>query len=248
MKKVIMFLSVLGLSFLLVACGNSDDNSKDSKGKDSNSNNNQEENAVKNEDNAPKEIVVSDEEKVEDEKVVIKVNDSEITGDEYNFLYLQAKTDLSQNGQDTEDLEVVKEYAIDSLVEQELIRQSGESAGIEVSSEDVEKVLEQSKEEDEAGLDAFLKQYNLTEATYKKRLLTSMVVQEYLETKIEVAAVTDEEIEEAYEKFKEDDSDIPELDQVRDQIEQILMNQHQAEQIQIKVKELKDTAKIEELI
>lgn len=245
MKKISAFLLVLSCAFLLVACGNGDEGSK---GKNNNNNNNAEENAPESENNAPNEIVVNDDEKVEDEKVVVKVNDKEVTGVDYNLVYLQAKMHLMQSGQDPEDQELAQELTMGSLIEQELIKWDAEKEGIEISSEDVQSEYDKAKKENEEELNAYLKQFNLTEDTYKDRLYFAMIHEEYLASVITIPEVTDEEIAEVYEMLKEDDSEIPELEAVKDQLKMELSYQKETEQLQAKIQELEAAADIEKMI
>lgn len=246
MKKRIVFLLTVSLAFFLVACGDKDNNGN---AKDNNNDGNKSEGIVSEEDaTAPEEITLKDDEKVGEEDVVVKINDAEITGDEYNYTYLQAKFFLSQNGYDPEDAEQAKEITLDSIIEQELMRQEGEKEGFDVTEEEVEAEFNLAQEESEDQLLPFLEKHGISEATYKKILSTSMVREQYLDSIITEEDITDEEIEEAYEMLKENDSEIPELNDIKDQLKEMLASQNQQEQIKSKIEELVEAAEIEELI
>lgn len=254
MRKISVLLLTISLAFVLMACGNNNDKNNEA----ANNNKNNENEEVNNdgsdglvpedEVDAPKEVVLNDDEKVAEDEVVLKINDSEITGDEYNFTYLNAKTHLSQIGLDPENAEEAKELTIGSIVEQQVLKQEGEKEGIEISEEDVDKEFEAANEQSEEQLLAFLEEHDISEATYKKVLLASMIREQYLESVITTEELTDEEVEEAYEKLKESDPEIPDLDEVRGELEEILMSQNEQEQAQEKIKELVDAADVEELI
>lgn len=264
MRKITMFLLTISLAFVLAACGNNNNDNNTNEATNNNNNNNENEVVNNNGENngndeseglvseedaeEAEDIVLNDDEKADEDEVVLKVNDSEITGDEYNFTYLNAKVHMAQNGLDPEDAEQAKELTMGSIVEQEVMKQEGEKEGIKVSEEEVNEEFEAAKEESGDDLLSFLDERGISEETYKKVLTSSMIRQQYLDTIVTPGEVTDEEIEEAYEMLKESDPEMPELEEVRDQLEEILIGQNEQEQVQVKVKELIDAAEVEELI
>ena len=122
MKRLMMLLAVISLVIVLAACGNKDSN--------------EDEDSQPTEAATHQEIEFNDDEKVSDDVIVANINDVEITGKVYNSIYLQTKIQLGESGQDVSDLEKVKELVIDSLINQELIKQDAERAGIVVSEDE----------------------------------------------------------------------------------------------------------------
>src|SRR5690625_2358836 len=139
MKKFLQMLAVLiTLSIVLSACGGKDNNENDD------------------------EITFSDHEFVDDEQVVVTVNDIEIFGLEYNYNYMFNKVQMHQFRQDTSDLDTIKTQTLDGMIDQEILTQEAEKAGIEVSDEVVDEQIDLIKEEagDET-FHAYLDQYGL---------------------------------------------------------------------------------------
>src|SRR5699024_1809767 len=111
MKRIVMLALALTLAVILAACGN-DDASED-KDKD-----NKEEAGQ-----APMEdMEMNDEEKMKDDEVVVKINGQDVTGEQYNEIYPQFKMQASAGGQEVEQ-EQLKDQTIESLINQELLKQ-----------------------------------------------------------------------------------------------------------------------------
>src|SRR5699024_5800277 len=120
MKKILMLLMALSLAAVLAACNN--DDAADKKGNSD----------KQTEQEAPKEVKISDDEKVKDDKVVAKINDTDIKGEQYNESYAQTKAMLSlQFGQDVSDKKKVKDQTMSILIQQELLKQDAKKQGIE---------------------------------------------------------------------------------------------------------------------
>lgn len=191
------------------------------------------------------EVEVSKEEKVDDDQVVLLINDKEITGETYNLIYAQRKTQLHRFGQDVTDTALLKKETIDSIIDQELLKQDAKSKGIKVSEEEVNKEYESIKEENKDQFDSFLKQYYLTEETFKEQLLYALIHNKYVKQEIPDVHITDDEIEEAYNELKEQNEKIPELNEVKEQLQSELKARKEQELLQEKVAKLREKAEIE---
>ncbi|MFD1850823.1 SurA N-terminal domain-containing protein [Oceanobacillus bengalensis] len=228
MKKILTFLMILTLALFLVAC-NDDENGTDDTGQ----------------------VEITNDERLDEDESVVRVNDTEIKGDKYNQIYTQVKLMMDQYGQDVSDLDLVKEQSVSILVEQELINQDAKNLGIEVTDEEAQIEIDTMKEEtDEEQFSQVLKTYQITEDEFKNQLVDDLVTVKYMDHEFDVE-VTDEEIEEYYNQLKEQNPErIAELDteEVEEEIKSILSRQEQSEQLAERVAELRESAEIEILI
>ncbi|MFC2947872.1 SurA N-terminal domain-containing protein [Virgibacillus sediminis] len=236
MKKLLMFTLALLTTAVLAACGG-DDSAKEGN----------QETPDNPSEQAQESVEVTEEEKVGEDESVVKVNDSEVTGEKYNPIYLQVKTTMQQSGEDISDKEKIKDLTLDLLVEQELILQDAERAGIEVTEEEVEQEYANIKEQSGDQLPAMLEQFQLTEEQFKSQLSDDLVTTKYMESELDVE-VTDEEVEEMYNQLKGQNEDVGELKELEEPIRQQLRSQKEQEQLMTKVEELKKEADVETLI
>ncbi|WP_176481916.1 SurA N-terminal domain-containing protein [Paucisalibacillus globulus] len=231
MKKILSIL-VIGLIFLLAACG--DDEKEDNASKEANTN--------------PQEVKMEKDEIVADDKVVIEINDTEVKGDRYNAVYLQTKMRVAQFGQDTGDKENIKEVTMNELIAQELIKQEATKSGIEVSDEDVQKEFEELKSQNEDNFNEYLEKFKLTEESLKDQIRFSQTLSNYMDQEIKVEEVTDEDIKETYEQLKKDMDDIMTFEEAEPIIKNQLTSQRKADALQQKVEDLMKQSEIEKHI
>jgi SurA N-terminal domain len=231
MKKILSIL-VIGLIFLLAACG--DDEKEDNASKEANTN--------------PQEVKMEKDEIVADDKVVIEINDTEVKGDRYNAVYLQTKMRVAQFGQDTGDKENIKEVTMNELIAQELIKQEATKSGIEVSDEDVQKEFEELKSQNEDNFNEYLERFKLTEESLKDQIRFSQTLSNYMKQEIKVDEVTDEDIKETYEQLKKDMDDIMTFEEAEPIIKNQLTSQRKADALQQKVEDLMKQSEIEKHI
>lgn len=232
MRKFLMLIVAISLLIGLVACG----------GKSDETTNNDEE--LENET-----VEFTDDEKVNDDQVVVTINGTDIMGTEYNSIYMQTKVRMHRFRQDVSDLDLLKEQTLNILIDQELLSQDAERIGIEVSDEEVDKQFTDAKEE--AGDDqftTFLEQYQLTEEDFKDQVYFSILHDKYLESEIPKVEVTDEEVEKIYEELKKQNEEFPDFDEIADRLKLELTMQKEQEKLQEKINELRDEAEIEKMI
>lgn len=239
MKKFILVAFLIIFSVLIVACNDEEKESETEKAEN--------ETQTEAEEEAPQ-VEFSDEERVDADEPVLKVNGKEVKGDQYNRIYTQTKTLMFQYGQDVSDLDVVKDQVVSILTEQELINQDAEERGIEVTEEEAQEELGKLKEASKEQFNQMLETYQITEDELKEQLVDDLVINEYIEKEFE-AKVSDEEIEDYYNQLKEQSEDLPELDEaMKGEIEGLLKTQKQSEQLAERVAELREDAEIEQLI
>lgn len=227
MKKYIVGLLVVLLAGVLVACG--DDKKEEGEGKST-------EQAVE----------ITEDEKVDNEKVVATVNGEDIVGKTYNLVYSQLKLHAGAFDQDM-DIDEIKKATMESLIDRQLLFQQAKEEGIEITDEVVNSEFETIKTESSEALDTLLEQYQITEDGFKDQLKFELTLNEYLAKTIEVS-VTDEELEERYEKAKEGNDSIPEFDEIKDQLKKQLLQQKTDEELQAKIDKAKEKSEIEEKI
>src|SRR5699024_4660292 len=231
MKRLFFLACTLSLAMMLAACGGNDESEESPEG-------------IEQEQT----FELSEDEKVNDEEIVVNVNGSDVTGDRYNLAYLQTKAQLFQYGQDTSDKDSVKDLALDALVEQELLEQDAQEKGVEVSEEEIESEFETIKSEDEDRFKDFLDEYHFTEESVKLQLSFAMLYDKYIETEFPDIEVTEEELEETYNELKEQNEELADLEEIEDLLRTELTQQKEAEKMQERIEDLKGKADIEKKI
>ncbi|MYL58880.1 SurA N-terminal domain-containing protein [Virgibacillus halodenitrificans] len=241
MKKIIMVLVALTFTIVLAACG--DNEEENAKKDEQQSANKTEEQAQPQEQN----VEVTEKEKVDEKTPVVSINGEEIKGETYNPLYMQIKMQMAQFGQDVSDVTAVKDQTLNMIVEQKLIRNDAKDKGLEVTDKEVQKEFDTIKEQNGDQLKKVLKQFKMSEEDFKNQLANDLVTQKYIDSEIDVK-VTDKEIEEYYNKIKEQNKEIGKLKEVKEPIKSQLKKDKTSKKLQEKVKKLKEDAEVEKMI
>ncbi|MCT2537225.1 SurA N-terminal domain-containing protein [Aquibacillus koreensis] len=246
MKKLLQ-ISLMSLVFvlLLVACN---DDQETEPAEDTQTGDEQAQDQTEN----PNSIDISDEELVDEEQVVVTVNGEEVLGSYYNMMYSQTKTILTQYGQDTTDLDMLKERTLDAIVQQELIAQEADEIGVEVSDEEVQNQLEQTKsnfETDEEYQNA-LEELDMTEEGLKQQIVYEIKREQFIEQEIPEAEISDEEIQAYYDEVasQNENEEFPALEDVEAQIREQLAMEEQQSQLNEIVQQLEEESEIEKTI
>ncbi|MBM7570277.1 SurA N-terminal domain-containing protein [Aquibacillus albus] len=246
MKKLTILFIAITLSLLLTACGGEEEQEQTTDpGTEESPEQGTDEGA---EEPAP---AVDDSETVDENEVVATVNGEEISGQEYNMMYAQTKMMLQQYGQTESDSEQLKEQTLNELINQKLIQQDAKEKGIEVPTEEVDSNIEQIKSQYETDeqFEETLASLQLTEDSLRAQISFEVLLQEYLEQTVTDVEVTDQEVEEYYEQIaSQGGEDVPELDEVRDQIEEELLNQQKQSKIGEIAEQLREEGSVETLI
>ena len=236
MKKYIVGSLLLILAMVLVACGDKDE----------------EDEATGEENPLAPSVDISDEEKVDDDKVVAVVNGNEVKGGVYNLVYAQLKLQSAQLGDET-DNEEMKDLTMESVIDREIVIQEAKEEGIEITEEEADKEFKTLKEENSEALDTLLEQYQITEDGFKEQLRFELIMDEFLSETIDVD-ISDDDVKEFYDEAKEEaeegdsEGEIPEFDEVKDQIKESMEQEEMTLALQDKVDEVKETAEIERKI
>ena len=234
MKKNIVSLLIVGLAFLMVACSGDNEESEE-----------QIETEVTPETT---QIEMTEDEQVDVETVVAKVNGKEIKGDMFNFVYAQIKVGVHQLGYDAGDQNSLKEMAVSILINQELLKQDAEKRNITVSDSEIDSEYETFKSNVDNQLAALVNQPELPEESYKDQLHFELIHEKYLDSEIEDVDVADKEVEETYDSLKEQNENMPALEDIKEQLKNELVMQKEQELVQSKVEQLEAEADIETLI
>ncbi|HLS36474.1 MAG TPA: SurA N-terminal domain-containing protein [Bacillota bacterium] len=219
MKRLL--LTILALILLLGACGKKEDDPEES--------------GI---------LPIDNEEFVSDDEVVVTVNDEEVLGNTFNLVYVQTKIQLYNFGEDVEDVDEVKELSLETVVEQELLRQNAQDKGITFSEEDVSNKFEELMDDGDGQVKQFLADYHLDEEAFKEQVSYSLYLDEYLQQEISVN-VSEDDITEMYAQIKEQSEDAPDLDEIKGDIEEQIKNQKQQQQMLDILDTLKEDATIE---
>lgn len=230
-RKVIQSIVIIGFSLFLVACG---------------SNENEEKKPV--EQPVDQEVLIDKEEQIDNDEVVLSVDGSDITGDMYNIIYAQTKIEMKRYEQDISDLDELKEFTIEALINQELLRQVATEAGINVSDEELDAEFEAIKSENESQFISFLEMYNLTEDIFKDQLQLAIFHDKYVDSEMVIEEATNEEITKAYEELQANNTDVPQLADIEEQLKQQLQAQKQQEALQNKLTKLREEVTIEKYL
>ena len=239
------------ISIGLAACGDNGENSKEAETE--NTNQEQTEQTAELEEMQKK----LEKQHVEAEKTVAVVNDEDIKGEAYNTLLTQTQLQYQQMGQDPTSEELasqLKESTIDSLIGQTLLLQEADKKGYEATDEEIQKEIDTLKAnyEDEAQFEEILKTNGLTMDQLKTEVANNIKYTAFVEKELTIEEVKDEDVKAYYDQYaeqssgsEEPESQVPEYEEVKDQIKQELERQKTQEVLAAKVQELKENASIE---
>lgn len=220
MKKLYVLGLSLVLALLLAACGDKEETQS-------------EEPAVE----------ISASERVDEDSVVAVVNGEEVKGDVYNLIYTQLKLYATQIGDDIE-LDEIKEAAVTSVIDRQIVLQEAEKINMSVSDEEAEEYIQKLRDESEAELETLLEQYQITENEFKEQIKFEITMNDYMNETVEVE-VTDEELEEYYEKAKEGNDSIPSFDEAKKQLKKQLLAEKTQETFQNNIDKVKEKSEID---
>ncbi|MDQ0256944.1 peptidyl-prolyl cis-trans isomerase SurA [Evansella vedderi] len=143
-----------------------------------------------------------------------------------------------QDEEGAEFLEMLEMQLVEQLVNEQILVQSATDAGIEATMEEVDAEIEQLMAEagiaTEEELEEILAMQNNTTDDLREELMPLVQRNKFLDSQIELPTISEEEIQEVYDAYvasmEGEDVDIPSYEEVRDDIERDLQNQHRQEQ------------------
>ena len=177
--------------------------------------------------------------------------------------YAQFGMDLDMESEEGQMMLVqIKTQALENLIQQEVLMQAAEEAGYTVSDEELDteiggiKAQFTTEEEFEEALEA----NGFTPESYRKRLKAELMISEFFQAQIETKEVSEEEIEAYYNDYveqleehnedaeEEEIREIREFDDIKDDIEEQLIQEDRQAQIGELIETLMAKADIEHLI
>lgn len=223
-KKAGVFISGLALLTTLVACGNDENASKGNENKNS--------------------------------EIVAKVNGTEITRNQFDetLEQLYNSQGIDVGSLDESQQQQLQASVVDQLVNNELLLQSAENENITATDEEINTQIQSIKEQlgsDEEYQNALLAN-NLTEEKLKEDLSKEVAIQKYIKTNIGEVTVSEDEIQDFYDQYSEqhsaDEEEVPELEQIKPQIEQTLIQDKQNQEVEKLLEKLRAENEIEVFI
>jgi len=171
--------------------------------------------------------------------VVATVNDTDISRDDFIPDFegqLQQMMMTGQGGEDLDQDEVKKDVA-DMVVDRELLVQAADEDNITASDDEVEEVLSQAATQSGAeSVDAFLEMAEaegISADKMRSDAAKQFQIDAYLEKHADIDEPSDEELQEQYDDMLEQiggeedvaDSDLPEFEDMRDQLAEQAKNE-----------------------
>ncbi|MCD2138843.1 SurA N-terminal domain-containing protein [Salinicoccus halitifaciens] len=244
MKKWLMMITAAATMSLVAACG--DDNAEEA----------QEETAQ--EGHAGGEAEEMPEPDLEDvPDVVAEVEGEEITKDEFEQVYtqeFQQRVMMQQMTGEEIDEGALKEQVVERLVSNELLLQEAESRDMEASEEEIDEIIDQLIEingmESEDEYISAVEESGMSEEELRAQIADQVKMQQLISEESGDTEPTEEEMQEVYDEqiaAREDageDSEAPEFEEVKPQIEEQLTMEKEAEAAQNLSDELREEADV----
>lgn len=142
-----------------------------------------------------------------------------------------------------------KKQILQEMVDEELLYQEAKKEGVSADNQTIESEYQNTIEqfESEEQFQEALQENDLTEESLKKNIERGIVLNEYIKQIQEDSdvEVTEEEIQNFYDENIAGEEEAPELEEVKDQIEQQLLQEQTGQITNQKLEELKETADIQ---
>ena len=178
-------------------------------------------------------------------EVVAEVNGEDITKEEFAEVYepqFQQAVMGQQGGGEELDEADLRTRVADQLVDNRLLTQAAEEAGITASPEEVDDVLEEIAQRNGLGsaeeVIAALEEQGLSEEEIREDASTQVTLDTYIEQEADVREPSEEELREQYDQLVEqasgedaggEETQIPDFEDVRDELAQQAVSQQEAE-------------------
>jgi hypothetical protein len=190
-----------------------------------------------------------------EEKAVAVVNGVDIKTADYERTLDMLKAELEQQDVDLNSEEGkaqakgLEEQAIDQLVTTEVLLQQANKKGYTVSEEDVDEEIGKMREQYGEQFKEMLEMNQMTEESLEKLIRENKLIMAYMDGALGEITVTDEEMKKYYDDYsQQSEEEIPEYDEVEDQIEKFVKSEKEYEKTTALINELKDNSEITILI
>jgi|GEM_PF-3520018 len=189
-------------------------------------------------------------------EVVATVNGQEVLREDYVAAYTQAFQVSTQQGVATGDPSVqaeIEAQALDILVNTELLAQAAASAEVTVDETQVAAEIESylSQLGGEEGLEQALSQAGVTREDFEQSIREQFLVEAYLANTPELGPdyiVSNEEIQARYDEVASQGVDLPQLEDVREDIVAQLESEYEQLQTQAVLDRLRSAAEVETFV
>ncbi|PIP87242.1 hypothetical protein COW81_01300 [Candidatus Campbellbacteria bacterium CG22_combo_CG10-13_8_21_14_all_36_13] len=192
---------------------------------------------------------------MEESNVAAVVNGVDILKSTYEAQLATSITNFKGQGVDVENPEIKKQIetqVLNDLINNEIVNQEIAKAGIKPTAEEIEAQYQALVTQ--AGTpEAFQEQLtsaNLTEAQLRENITNQLTIQAYLKSNVDVTGITatDEEIQALYDQAKATQTDLPPLEEVKDQVSAQVIATKQQTAVNAFVQSLRDKATVEILL
>jgi parvulin-like peptidyl-prolyl isomerase len=186
-------------------------------------------------------------------EAVARVNGEEITRKDFENLKSQvvAQQQINVASLDAATRAELDNQVVETLISQALLRQAVANSGVTVTSEDRDREIANIRGQfaDDAAFQQALAAQGLTEAVLMTEVTNELVTRAYLNQKLNLSSVTatDAEVNTAYEQIASG-QEVPPLEEVRDDVRALVVQQKQQQLILAYVEELRAGAEVEILI
>ncbi|WME21866.1 rod-determining factor RdfA [Brachybacterium sp. GU-2] len=176
-------------------------------------------------------------------EVVATVNGTEITKDDFVQTYQSQYQQMAmqqQAGGQAPDEEQLKTQVAEQLVNNELLRQGAEDAGIEATDKDIDTTLDEIAEQNGLGsgdeVVSALEQQGISAEQVRQDAASQFAITTYIEQEADIAEPSDEELKAQYDALVEQQSaaggsaeEVPSFEEMKDQLAQQATMQQQNE-------------------
>lgn len=176
-------------------------------------------------------------------EVVATVNGTEITKDDFVQTYQSQYQQMAmqqQAGGQAPDEEQLKTQVAEQLVDNELLRQGAEDAGIKATDKDIDTTLDEIAKQSGLGsgdeVVSALEQQGISAEQVRQDAASQFAITTYIEQEADIAEPSDEELKAQYDAMVEQQSaaggsaeEVPSFEEMKDQLAQQATMQQQNE-------------------
>ncbi|MBU5594096.1 SurA N-terminal domain-containing protein [Amphibacillus sp. MSJ-3] len=244
-KKIIISGWLLLLSIVLLACND------DVKDKEELSLDQDDEIVEMPEITDEQEEIVTEDELLDEDSLVLIINGEEVYGDNYNLVYYETKNSMNQDKENaSKDLTKIHEETMTTLIRQTLLAQDAYEKGIVITDEEVDAIYQETKAQFDTEDDFYqvLDQLPYSEEVFRDILAKSLLQQYYIDQEFDDIQISDQDVESFYALLKEEMEDAPDLDDIRSEIKSRLLQIEIQNALNDRLDQLLEEAEIEEVI
>ncbi len=181
-------------------------------------------------------------EELEKDAVVAVVNGESILREEFDEmlnmrLERHEMQEVEEDVEGTEEMqEMLEQQVLDELIAREVLLQNAEAAGIVSDDETVQEEYQQIKAQfEEEEFKEALEAQNMTSEELKENIAFQHVVQGFVDEKIEerlgeeAYEISEDELQAAYDQYSLQMDDLPDFEEMKPQLEEMLVQEKQQE-------------------